>query len=481
MQSDWAAVALYAGLLLPFLPVWDRKRRLGAKPTTLQLVESTGSQIVLDPRSKTMAGLGDPTVKIPHSEFGGSSATRWLNCAGSTALLRQIPPMPDGPYAAEGTAAHALAAQCLRRQDRQASTYLGEVFEGIPASEDMCAAVQEYLDCAFAILDEHPDAEFFVEKGFAIDVASAEKGEVYGQNDLCLYLPQLKKLIIVDYKHGIGVNVDASDNNQGKFYAVGAAFSRDWAIREVEVIIVQPRDWRNQYSETSVRRWSMDPSDLLEFKQEIEDGVARNKRVAEYPAGLSDHLQLGPWCKFCDAAAICPKAEMQFLEEVPLGKSIVGVTPKTLPEVSEIQADRLGKILEAADVLEGWLSQVRARVEAILMEGGTVPGWKVVDKQARAKITGEPDQIAAFLEMTLDIPEHQVMTKKLETLTNIEKAMKAAGAKKEQVDQFRLKFTTKESSGYTIARVSDKRDAVNVLAASFQGVLTDGFRTEAPK
>lgn len=429
---------------------------------------------------------GDSVMKPKHSEFGGSSASRWMNCYGSTALLRTVPPMPESPYAAEGSAAHALAAHCLSNQERDASAHVGvsvimlgaPPYLDVPITKEMAGAVQEYLDCAYAILDANPDAEFYVEKSFDIDIKAAP-GEVYGQNDLCIYLPKTQKLVIIDYKHGIGVNVDATDNKQGQFYAVGEAFSHDWAISEVEVIIVQPRDWRNQYAETSVRRWTMDRADLFEFKERIESDIRRHKQIiSALPKNRKvEDFKRGDWCGFCDAAVVCPVADHNFSKEVALpGNSIVGVKPSNLPDPDGLDPERIGAILEAGDVLQGWLAQVYARAEAMLLGGTPVPGWKVVDKQARAKITGEPEQIVGYLEMMLDLPADQVMVTKLDTLTNIEKAMKSAGADKKVTDEFRLRFTTKESSGRTIARASDRREGVDAIAADFKAVNTDAFK-----
>ena len=419
------------------------------------------------------------TTKPLHSEFGGSIAARFINCPGSTALNRMVPPMPEGPYAAEGNLAHELAAHCLARSYRNCMEFVGMTLDAkVDApklTEEMCVAVQEYLDYVFGVIDAHPDAEYVVEHGFEIPIAAAEPGEVYGTVDCRIYIPSLKKLIIVDYKHGIGVNVDATDNSQGKFYAVGSAFAEKVPIAEVEVVIVQPRDWRNQYSETSVRSWTMDTSDLLEFKGVLEDAVRKAKLIVLSPTSWSEDkedLKRGPWCSFCDAAAICPAAEIPFAQELALpNQSIAGVTPATLPDPKDLDVEKLARVLEAGEVLQEWLSQVHQRVEAILLEGGKVPGWKVVDKQARAKVTGEPKEITTYLDMVFDIPRDKVMIEKLATLTEIDKALKAAGATKQQMDDFRLKFTTKESSGRTIARASDKREAVDAVATDFASVL----------
>jgi hypothetical protein len=421
-------------------------------------------------------------IKPEHSEFGGSIASRFLNCAGSTALNRMITPMPESGYASEGTLAHELAAHCLKEQVRDTSQFvdmtLDAKLDSPKFTKELCDAVQEYLDFIFGVIDDAPDAEYVVEHAFTIPIKNAEDGEVFGRNDCSIYIPSMKKLIVVDYKHGIGVNVDASDNSQGKFYAVGAAFEDKRPIAEVEVVIVQPRDWRNAYSETSVRRWTMDTTDLLEFKADLEDAVRNNKAFigSTVETMAEDNaFKRGSWCTFCDAAALCPAAEIKFAKELALpNNSIVGVTPTLLPDPESLDVERLAAILDSGDVLEEWLGQVRQRVEALLLQGTAVPGWKVVDKQARAKIVGDTKDIVSYVDLLFDMPRKEVVTEKLNTLTELEKTMKSHGATKAQLETFRLKFTTKESSGRTIARVSDRREAVNAIATDFASVIRDG-------
>ena len=63
----------------------------------------------------------------------------------------------------------------------------------------------------------------------------------------------------------------------------------------------------------------------------------------------------------------------------------------------------------------------------------------------------------------------------LTTLTEMKKILKQAGASKEQLDDFELRFTTKESSGLTIAPSSDRRPPVTPTAADFSSVDLTGI------
>jgi hypothetical protein len=89
-----------------------------------------------------------------------------------------VPPMPESPYAAEGTLAHELAAQCLREGIRTANDFIGRPAPADrPAiTREMTDAVDEYLDYVFGVIDAHPDAEYVVEHGFEIPIAAAEPG-----------------------------------------------------------------------------------------------------------------------------------------------------------------------------------------------------------------------------------------------------------------------------------------------------------------
>lgn len=427
-----------------------------------------------------------------HSRFGGSKADRWLNCHGSTALIDTVPAKPESGFAREGSAAHALAAICLK-EDSHPRNYLGLWWQGgdtfadataeIQVTDEMCDAVVVYLNAVAHEQAQTPEAELYVEKGFVLDVATADPGEVFGTNDAMVWHPRTGKLTVFDYKHGVGVSVTAEDNAQLLFYAAGAVFSNDWAPKAVELVIVQPRSRDlallddGHPEKSGVKRWAIDPLRLMDFQVDVEDAIAKAKKVHFGPNRdpASDYgLKPGSWCKWCDAAAVCPARERQALEAAQLDfESVADISAADLPAPQAFDAEHLGKILRGARLLNDWLSQIEEYVEALVVGGHIVPGWKAVEKIGRAKWVAADEDVAAEAEMTWGISEDKVRPRKLATIGEVEKMLKAAGASKDDIDAFKLKYTLKESSGLTLAPESDRRPAVGA-GADFTSVNIDG-------
>lgn len=398
-----------------------------------------------------------------HSRFGGSACKRWLNCPGSVVLCDTVPPARESPYAREGTAAHWLAENSLR-DDVHPTHFLGELFNGVEVTQEMCDAVVAYLNVVTKEVARNPKhAELYVEKGFVLDVETAEPGEVFGTNDAMVYHPDSGRLRVFDYKHGVGVTVDAEDNDQLKFYAAGAVFSNpDWRVKEVVLTIVQPRA-RDAEEVGVVRDWTFSVADLLEFVVEVETAIAKAKTD-------DSQLSIGDWCRWCPAAAICPARERQAAEAATLDFADVALVDTTdLPDPRDMDVERLSRVVAGLTLIQSWAAQCQERLEALVLAGIEVPGWKAVEKIGRAKWIEDPLKVTAAAQLEFGIDEDQIMPRKLATIGEVEKLLKGAGATKDDIDSFKLKFTVKESSGLTIAPISDRRPAINPLA-DFDGV-----------
>ena len=84
-----------------------------------------------------------------HARLSPSGADRWMTCTSSVQLEA---PYEDksSTFADEGTVAHALAEQCLRR-DHSAGDYIGLVFkteasDGRPVELAIDGAIADYID-----------------------------------------------------------------------------------------------------------------------------------------------------------------------------------------------------------------------------------------------------------------------------------------------------------------------------------------------
>jgi len=71
-----------------------------------------------------------------HSEFGASSAYRWMACPGSVSMSRGVP-NTSSVYAEEGTAAHEMGELAIKA-GKPASAYVGaKASNGVEYTEEM--------------------------------------------------------------------------------------------------------------------------------------------------------------------------------------------------------------------------------------------------------------------------------------------------------------------------------------------------------
>jgi len=429
-----------------------------------------------------------PAEERAHSRFGGSIASRFMNCPGSVALCDTVPPRPTSKYAAEGTAAHAVGEHCLLNGERDASLHVGEWWplqEGshdvqrFECTDEMAQAVQVYLDAVYAELDASPDAEMYVEQKFEFVLASAAPGEVFGKNDAMVYTPSKGRLVVFDYKHGAGVSVDVTDNKQLKFYAAGAVLNRPWALSTIELVIVQPRTRDAEENNGGVKPWAFDPTEVLDFADELDAAVRLAKSAetemlkGEGPTEI--FLQTGAWCRWCDAAAVCPARERQASEAVTLDyANVEGLVPSALPAPKDLDTARIGRILAGASIMRTYLDQVEEYAFGLLVQGVGVPGYKLVDKVGRRQWTDNPEEIASYLELNYGLSPTDLLPPKLVTITEAERQLKAVivdkAARKQALDDLSIRYTIKDSSGQTIAPESDRRGGIDNAARDFAGV-----------
>lgn len=407
-----------------------------------------------------------------HSPYGGSQVYRYAACPGSVALIEKAPPQKDSVYAEEGTFAHKLAEECLLGGHTKADHWegkpikLGRVDSQKIVDRGMIEAVNVYLEAVWSEHEQDEAAEIEVEQRFVLDVEAAG-GEAFGTNDALVYLPGKRKLTIFDYKHGAGVHVAPDNNHQLKFYAIGALQSHpDWQPREVELVIVQPRAFNA--GEDGVKRWSMPLVDIIEYPYELNEAILATKQ----PGAA---LNPGEHCRFCPASTICHAREQKFAEAC--AQDFEGMS---LPEIAEepklvdaLDFEHMAKVVAAYDELGAWIADLRTAIDDHLLAGGNVPGWKVVEKVSRRKWVAADDEVAGWLELIYGVPREESCPPKLVTITDAKKLLKDYAGREHYADAERAlttKFTIKESSGLTTAPESDRRPAVEPVAAEFGSV-----------
>jgi len=365
-----------------------------------------------------------------HALLSASSAHRWLNCPPS-AVAAEMYPQQDTEYTREGTMAHevAEAVVTIHREGKQASDYTWEDFvtaEMIECAEGYSEYIQEQTKSSNTtmLLEQRVDFSPWVPHGF-------------GTADCLLF--QDDTLDIIDYKYGQGVAVSAEDNPQMKLYALGALNDYGFAY-DVDIIrmhIYQPRI--NNISVAEISR-----IELLDWASNIVKPKAQLavKGKGEYSAGAH--------CKFCPHAGRCRALNTACIEYVETH----GVRAK-VPVLAPFE---VAKVLEMEPLISLWLKKVKAQAMSTLMDGGEVPGYKVVEGKAGNRKWKDEMEVADTLNAAGYSTEEFTETKLLSPA-----AMdKALGKKK--VAELLENLIDRSPGAPTVVPVSDKRPAYDRLA-----------------
>jgi hypothetical protein len=284
----------------------------------------------------------------------------------------------------------------------------------------------EKIVTALAALDEiDPHGELVYEVETRVGFGDLLPG-VFGSTDLVGRIGN--RAVVLDWKFGDGVVVDAVENAQLMFYAAAAMRTEklQWAFDgadEIECVIVQP---------PMIKRWVTTVGRIKQFEHELVSAV-KTALKDDAPLAQGDH------CRWCAAKPICPQ--------------ITGAVDRAIKQqVINMDVDTLAKHLHTADLLEDWIKDLRALAFGLLEKGATVPGYKIVQKQARRKWTSEESAKQALL--LLGLKESVVVETSIMSPAQAEKALK------KRFSELPEDLIKSESSGTTLAPVDDPRPAV---------------------
>ena len=359
-----------------------------------------------------------------HSKWSASSSSRWMACPASVELIEKAPPQKSSPYAAEGTCAHELAEKALLGSGN-CMDYVGETFEGYEVTEEMANYVQHYVNYISNIMRKNPSNSLLIEEKFNLDFI---REGLYGSNDACILEP-FGTLEIIDLKYGKGIEVEAKDNKQLMYYALGAAYGQDF--EKIKLTIIQPRIQQSTKSHTITMK------ELEQFAEELGKAVDATKE--ENPT-----ISAGSHCFFCPAKGICPEQRKAVQKTTLMDFEADTVkTEKSLPSPDTMKESVLANVLDHSDTIKKWLDSVKSYAVARLEAGEPIKGYKLVHGRANRKVRSETELKMAFGE---DIYE-----KKLLGIGKLEKKF----GKSEVAD-----FLYKPEPPVTLAKSNDKRPSI---------------------
>lgn len=411
-------------------------------------------------------------------------------------------------YSDEGSIAHALAAMCLT-EGTDAAAYIGRLIESedyehaklspsgakkwmacagshrleqeaegefvprffsMEVTEAMAEYVQVYVDAVRARVEEYKlagavDVTLLVEQRLPIDHITGEK-DATGTADAVIIAvwPEGTALIDVgDLKTGMGVIVEAEENEQLQIYALGALRELDllYDIKRVRLTIYQPR------IKATPSDWEVGVEHVRAFEKKASQAAFHAIQVLHHEAdgAVIQHLNAGEHCSkcFCNARATCPKLDGWVQEQVGADFEVIVASDYNASAEAAVQAsapvvlpdDTLAIKMQAVDLIEDWCRAVRAEVERRLLAGTPVPGFKLVQGKRGARAWSNAEEVEATFK-SMRLKQDEMYDFKLISPTTAEKLLKDTPKRWNRVTP----LITQSDGKPSVAPESDKRPAL---------------------
>lgn len=367
-----------------------------------------------------------------HAILSASSSHRWLNCPPSARLCETYEDK-GSDYAAEGTDAHSLCeyklhlALGMKATDPTehltwyneemldcANGYAAYILELVEAAKETCAD-------PVVLIEQRVDFSRWVEQGFGTsDAIIISDGTLH----------------VVDYKHGLGVLVEADNNPQMMCYALGALelFDAIYDIDTVAMTVYQPR-------RQNVSTFEMSKDDLFRWADEVL------KPTAELAFAGDGNFLCGEWCSFCKAKHECrARAEANLM----LAQYDFKLPP--LLEDTEIEV-----ILSLADQLVSWVNDIKEYALQQAISGKEWTGFKLVEGRSNRRYTDE-----AAVTQTVTDAGFDPYERKLLGITAMQKLLG-----KSRFDELLSAYIEKPQGKPTLVPESDKRPVMNNAKTDF--------------
>lgn len=394
-----------------------------------------------------------------HAILSASSAHRWLTCTPSARLELEEGQDECSVYAAEGTAAHALAELKLNyrfgkislseyqdeyeafKNDSEYSKYYNKEFEEyVDSHVEYVVEFTESLTNYHIYFEVRVNFSNIVPQGFGTaDVLIATEDTVY----------------VIDLKFGTGVPVSAVQNPQLRLYGMGA-LNLFPNTKFIKTIINQPR-LESRDAETLTKE------ELLDWAINYVRPRAEEAIKGEGKLHASEDA-----CRFCKLRGKCKeRADSQ----LAIAQREFEIVDSKNDLVQNLTPDDVSNILSIAPAFIDWFKDVQSFALGQLMSGVKIPGYKLVEGRSNRIITDEN----AVREILLDagLTEDEIM--KPREMLGISKLEAIVG--KKLFADLCADYLIKPPGKLTFAPESDRRPEVNTLAIA-QGEFANPIDTE---
>lgn len=425
---------------------------------------------------------------IEHSSWSASKFEQAMLCPGSRVLQRGAP-RTVSEAAAEGTAAHQVLTWALQ-EGKPAAAYIGRDLEAdgfqFTVSREMVEALQRTIDYVAKVAGPHGAVLVDQRVNYSTYLELPED-QAWGTLDVAVLLPE--ELVVIDLKYGRGVEVFASDgkgpNPQLALYGLGALQQYKQAggyvdDTPVRLVIHQPRlseePSEHRMTVAELEAWAYGPA-----RSTVMTGQTALGMHGDVPDAEWNETFLAPGdkqCRFCQASATCPALRAESIKAV---FDVVPASPDDFEPVSQhtllstppekMPADWLATVMAKADMIEAWLTAVRAETERRLLAGEKVAGQKLVQGRQGPRAWIDEAAAEAMLRKQFRLTIEQAYDLKLISPTTAGKLAKAALLGEKQWAKLQP-LITRSPGKIHVAPDSDPRPAIDhrPVAEDFEAV-----------
>ena len=358
-----------------------------------------------------------------HALLSASSAARWLACPPS-AVAAEAYQNEGTDFTREGTLAHEVAEH-VAKGNKATAEVLKDMDEYCTAEMVECAQgyadyIQEQIksEAATVLLEQRVDFSPWVPDGF-------------GTAD-CIII-QGDTMDVIDYKYGKGVAVSAQDNPQMKLYGLGALndFGFAYDVQTIRLHIYQPRL-------NSITVDTLTVEELTEWAEKVVKPTAAKAAKGEGDYNPGEH------CRFCPHAGRCRTLTKTCTEYV--------TTHGMKAAVPVLAAWEVAEVLAMEPLVSLWLKRVKDQALTTMLNGGEVPGYKVVAGRGSRSWRDELQAAEALKAAGYTLEE--ITKTELLSVAAMEKALGRKKASELLPDLYETK-----TGAPTVALASDKRPA----------------------
>jgi hypothetical protein len=427
-----------------------------------------------------------------HSYWSASKFESLMLCPGKI-VLEDGAPDNTNAYAAEGTAAHQVLTWALE-QDRPASAYIGrriyldsrgkvcerdcEAAFTFEVTADMAEHVQTCIDYCLDLKGDDGVlfADIRVNYSKYLDVA---ENTAWGTADVII--ARGDEIIVVDFKYGRGVEVDAEGNPQMSLYGLGALQAYQGLVSDftrVRMAISQPRvktapsEW--DCTVDALEAWGRGRARSAVGTCQTAIQYGREKRAGEPKWEDLFLIPAEKACKFCKAKATCPALRAEVAQTV-------GISAASVDEFMDLAIDQpssaseetwLSACLDKVDLIEDWCKAIRAEAERRLFAGQNVPGYKLVQGKKGNRQWADA-KVAEETLKAMRVKPEDMYDFKLISPTSAEKLAKAGTLGPRRWPKVQALITQSEGKPH-VAPASDPRQALVVtpVVDDFSDVTT---------